>query len=42
MSQPPTIQAVEPPRWLNLVQGIAGIVIGLLLMGWWTSWSGCC
>ena len=32
MSQPAMIERVEPPRWLNLVLGIAGIVIGLLLL----------
>ena len=32
MSQPAMIERVEPPRWLNMVLGIAGIVIGLLLL----------
>jgi uncharacterized membrane protein HdeD (DUF308 family) len=32
MSQPPMIERVEPPRWVGVVQGIAGIVIGLLLL----------
>lgn len=32
MSQPPMIQSLEPPRWLVVVQGIAGILFGLLLL----------
>lgn len=32
MSQPPMIQSLEPPRWLVVVQGIAGIGFGLLLI----------
>lgn len=32
MSQPPMIQSLEPARWLGVVQGIAGILFGLLLL----------
>jgi uncharacterized membrane protein HdeD (DUF308 family) len=32
VSQPPMIQSLEPPRWLVVVQGIAGILFGLLLI----------
>lgn len=32
MSQPPMIERVEPPRWLNAVQGVVGIVVGVLLL----------
>jgi uncharacterized membrane protein HdeD (DUF308 family) len=32
VSQPPMIQSLEPPRWLVVVQGLAGIGFGLLLI----------
>jgi len=32
VSQPPMIESLEAPRWLVVVQGIAGVLFGLLLV----------